>query len=163
MARSERLDEASLNRVIRNVNQDAIVRLLNKCYDSPMQFIDQKVEVRFLPCDDQSAYILYKGQHCPLRLTNRVANGKTRRQTALSIDYAKEGRMFTEYYVLSFIPFDKQNMKEQDSFRSKDHREMLSRLEYLKAVRGIGIFTARPGMEKIYTPRCFINGLNPNQ
>lgn len=56
-----------------------------------MQFIGQKVEVRFIPGDPESAYILYGGQHYPLRLTDRVANGKTKRQTALSIDYAKEG------------------------------------------------------------------------
>ena len=44
-----------------------------------------------VPGDPESAYILYGGQHYPLRLTDRVANGKTKRQTALSIDYAKEG------------------------------------------------------------------------
>ena len=71
--------------------------------------------------------------------------------------------MFTDYYGLSFNPFDKQNVKERDAFRSKDHREMLSRLEYLKTVRGIGVFTARPGMGKTYALRCFMNGLNPNQ
>jgi len=71
--------------------------------------------------------------------------------------------MFTDYYGLSFNPFDKQNVKERDAFRSKDHREMLSRLEYLKGIRGIGVFTARPGMGKTYALRCFMNGLNPNQ
>ena len=54
-----------------------------------MQFIGQKVEVRFLPGDTQSAYILYGGQHYPLRLTDRVTNGRTKRLDALSIDYAK--------------------------------------------------------------------------
>ena len=88
----EWLDEAFHNRVIRSVNRDATVHLLNTCYDAPMQFIGQKVEVRFLPGDTQSAYILYGGQHYPLRLTDRVANGRTKRQTALFIDYAKEGR-----------------------------------------------------------------------
>lgn len=71
--------------------------------------------------------------------------------------------MFTDYYGLSFNPFDKQNTKEKDAFRSRDHKEMLSRLEYLKTVRGIGIFTARPGMGKTYALRCFMKGLNPNQ
>lgn len=71
--------------------------------------------------------------------------------------------MFTDYYGLSFNPFDKQNIKERDAFHSKDHKEMLSRLEYLKTVRGIGVFTARPGMGKTYALRCFMNGLNPNQ
>lgn len=40
---------------------------------------------------------------------------------------------------------------------------MLSRLDYLKNVRGIGAFTARPRMGKTYALRCFMNGLNPNQ
>ena len=88
----EWLDEAFHNRVIRNVNRDATIRLLNECYDAPMQFIGQKVEVRFLPGDTGSAYILYGGQHYPLRLTDRVANGRTKRQTALAIDYGKEGQ-----------------------------------------------------------------------
>lgn len=71
--------------------------------------------------------------------------------------------MFTDYYGLSYNPFDKQNVKERDAFRSQDHRQMLSRLDYLKNVRGIGVFTARPGMGKTYALRCFMNGLNPNQ
>ena len=88
----EWLEEAFQNRVVRSVNRDATVRLLNECYDAPMQFIGQKVEVRFLPGDTDSAYILYGGRHYCLRLTDRVANGRTKRQAALSIDYAKEGR-----------------------------------------------------------------------
>jgi len=71
--------------------------------------------------------------------------------------------MFTDYYGLSFNPFDKQCIKERDAFRSQDHRQMQSRLEYLKGVRGIGVFTARPGMGKTYALRCFMNSLNPNQ
>ena len=71
--------------------------------------------------------------------------------------------MFTDYYGLSFNPFDKQCIKERDAFRSQDHRQMQSRLDYLKTVRGIGVFTARPGMGKTYALRCFMNGLNSNQ
>ena len=71
--------------------------------------------------------------------------------------------MFTDYYGLSYNPFDKQCMKEKDAFSSKDHLQMQSRLEYLKDVRGIGVFTARPGMGKTFALRCFMRGLNPNQ
>lgn len=71
--------------------------------------------------------------------------------------------MFTDYYGLSFNPFDKQCMKEKDAFSSKDHRQMQSRLEYLKDVWGIGVFTARPGMGKTFALRCFMRSLNPNQ
>jgi type II secretory pathway predicted ATPase ExeA len=39
---------------------------------------------------------------------------------------------------------------------------MLSRLEYLKNTRGIGLFTAAPGMGKTFALRCFSQSLNPN-
>lgn len=69
---------------------------------------------------------------------------------------------FTSYYGLTCNPFDKQSLKERDHFESGDFREMSSRLNYLKDVRGIGVFTARPGMGKTYVLRCFAAGLNPN-
>lgn len=70
--------------------------------------------------------------------------------------------MSNSYYGLSFNPFDKQQMKEKDHFISHDFKEMTSRLEYLKDVRGIGVFTARPGMGKSFALRCFAKSLNPN-
>ncbi len=69
---------------------------------------------------------------------------------------------FTDYYGLSCTPFDKSALKEKDHFESSDFREMTSRLNYLKDVRGVGVFTARPGMGKTYVLRCFAAGLNPN-
>lgn len=69
----------------------------------------------------------------------------------------------SSFYGLSSNPFDKQQLKEQDCFRSRDFNEMLSRLNHLKEVRGIGLFTARPGMGKSYALRCFAKELNPNQ
>lgn len=70
--------------------------------------------------------------------------------------------MFNDYYGLSFNPFDKQCLSEKDHFQSTDFNEMTARLNYLKEVRGIGIFTARPGMGKSYALRCFSKNLNPN-
>ena len=70
--------------------------------------------------------------------------------------------MFCSYYGLSFNPFDKQMAREKDRFLSRDISEMLSRLDYLKDTRGIGLFTARPGMGKSFGLRCFAKGLNPN-
>ena len=69
---------------------------------------------------------------------------------------------FTAYYGLTCNPFDKQSLKERDHFESSDFKEMTSRLNYLKDVRGIGVFTARPGMGKTFVLRCFAAGLNPN-
>ena len=69
--------------------------------------------------------------------------------------------MLGSYYGLSFNPFDKQNAREKDRFLSKDISEMTSRLDYLKDTRGIGLFTARPGMGKSFALRCFAKCLNP--
>lgn len=70
--------------------------------------------------------------------------------------------MFKSYYHLSCNPFDKQNLNEKDFFESKDHKEMRNRLNYLKDIRGVGVFTARPGMGKSYSLRCFASSLNTN-
>lgn len=43
--------------------------------------------------------------------------------------------MYTDFYGLSFNPFDKQMVKEKDAFESEDFREMTARLEYLKEIR----------------------------
>jgi hypothetical protein len=86
----EWLEECFHNRVIRRVNRDATVHFDSTVYDAPMQFIGQKMEVRYLPGDTQSAYILYGNEHYPLRLTDRVANGKTKRAAAVQIDYGRE-------------------------------------------------------------------------
>lgn len=70
--------------------------------------------------------------------------------------------MFNDHYALAFNPFDKQQVKECDRFESQDFKEMSSRLDYLKDTRGIGLFTASPGMGKTYCLRCFAKELNPN-
>lgn len=69
--------------------------------------------------------------------------------------------MFKAFYGLSFNPFDKA-LPENHAFHSRDHEQMLSRLDYLKNTRGIGLFTAPPGMGKTYALRCFAKNLNPN-
>lgn len=69
--------------------------------------------------------------------------------------------MFRSFYGLTFNPFDK-SIPENHAFNSRDHQQMLSRLDYLKNVRGIGLFTAPPGMGKTYALRCFAKNLNPN-
>lgn len=70
--------------------------------------------------------------------------------------------MPNSFYGMTFNPFDKQQLKEKDFFESNDFRQMTERLNYLKDVRGIGVFTARPGMGKSYALRCFSKSLNPN-
>ena len=78
----EWLEESFLNRVTRKVRKDATV---------PMQFISQKVEIRYLPDDMDSAFILYEGEHFPIRATDKNENCRTKRETAIPVDYAKIG------------------------------------------------------------------------
>ncbi len=65
------------------------------------------------------------------------------------------------YYGLSSNPFDKQYVREKERFLSTDLKKMTARLDYLKEARGIGVFTASPGMGKSFALRCFAAGLNP--
>lgn len=57
---------------------------------------------------------------------------------------------------------NKANRKDWDHFIFKDFTEMTSRLDYLKDIRGINVFTARPGMGKSYCLRCLAKSLNPS-
>ena len=87
----EWLDECFLNRVYRKVRKDATVSIDSKAYDVPMQFIGAKVEIRFIPSDMSSAFILYDGSHFPIRLTDRNENCHTKRSNLPSISYAHLG------------------------------------------------------------------------
>ena len=69
---------------------------------------------------------------------------------------------FTSYYGLRFNPFDKQELQVKDQFCSHDFEAVQGRLNYLKEVRGIAVFTSRPGMGKTFALRSFAQSLNPN-
>jgi type II secretory pathway predicted ATPase ExeA len=66
------------------------------------------------------------------------------------------------FYGLSTNPFDKHSMRVEDFFESNDYREMTGCLNFLKDVKGIGVFTASPGMGKSFALRCFHKSLNTN-
>lgn len=87
----EWLEECFLNRITRKVNKDATVSIDKVSYDVPMQFISSKVEIRFLPDDMSSAFILYEGEHYPIRPTDKQENCRTKRCNAPAIDYSKIG------------------------------------------------------------------------
>lgn len=88
----EWLDECFLNRITRKVNKDATVSIDKVSYDVPMQFIGAKVEIRFLPDDmASSAFILYEGEHFPIRPTDKNENCRTKRNNTPAIDYSKMG------------------------------------------------------------------------
>jgi putative transposase len=85
----EWMDECFMNRVTRKVNLDSTISIDSIYYDVPMQFIRSKVEIRYLPDKMQDAYILFEGKHYPIRKSNRVENGRTKRENLHAIDYSK--------------------------------------------------------------------------
>jgi type II secretory pathway predicted ATPase ExeA len=70
--------------------------------------------------------------------------------------------MSNTFYGLSCNPFDKNFLKAQNCFISNDYRQMIDRLNFLKDVNGVGVFTAPPGMGKSFALRCFSKALNTN-
>lgn len=73
------LDECFLHRVKRKVRNDATVSIRKNSYDVPMEFIRATVEIRYVPGDYGSAFIFYNNKRYPIRLTDKVANSKTKR------------------------------------------------------------------------------------
>ena len=66
------------------------------------------------------------------------------------------------YYGLRYNPFEKENANKGNAFPSRDFQEVSGRLNSLTASRGIGVFTASPGVGKTMAIRCFMEDLNPN-
>ena len=85
------LEDCFYNRITRKVRKDSTVTIDNVCYDVPMQFISAKVDIRYLPDDMTSAYILSDGGKFPIRQTNRNENCHTKRNNLPGIDYSKMG------------------------------------------------------------------------
>jgi len=50
-----------------------------------------KVEIRYLPDDMDSAFILYEGERFPIRATDKNENCRTKRENNLPVDYTKIG------------------------------------------------------------------------
>lgn len=70
--------------------------------------------------------------------------------------------MINEFYGVRCNPFAKNAQTEKNAFVSADHEQMIQRLEYLKTVGSIGVFTAQPGMGKTFALRCFFAAQKPN-
>jgi transposase InsO family protein len=87
----EWLDDCFYNRITRKVRKDSTVSIDSVCYDVPMQFISAKVDIRYLPDDMSTAYILFDDHKFPIRMTNRNENCHTKRKNLPSIDYSKAG------------------------------------------------------------------------
>ena len=87
----EWLDECFMNRERRKVRNDATLSVQNTQFDAPMQFIRQTVEVRFLPDRLSDAYIFENGTRYPLKLTDKNANSRAKREDWPKVDYSKGG------------------------------------------------------------------------
>lgn len=67
--------------------------------------------------------------------------------------------MYTSFFGMNCNPF----LKEDSSkyiFKSNDYIQVLSRLNYIKDIKGIALFYGEIGFGKTYAVRAFINSLN---
>ena len=85
------LHECFMNRIKRKVRLDSTIFIDKISYDVPMQFIRATVVIYFLPDKMEDAYILFEDEKFPIRKTNRIENGKTKRNNEHAIDYSKLG------------------------------------------------------------------------
>jgi transposase InsO family protein len=85
----EWLEECFLNREWRKVRKDSTVSIASVSYDVPMQFIGMKVEIRFVPDNMDTAFILYEGSRFPIRKTDRNENSRTKRNNPPVIQYSR--------------------------------------------------------------------------
>lgn len=69
--------------------------------------------------------------------------------------------MYRAYWGMEFNPFDKE-IAEKQFYKNHDFNEMTKRLEYLKNVKGIGLFTGLAGTGKTACCRAFVSSLNPS-
>lgn len=69
--------------------------------------------------------------------------------------------MFKTFWNMEFNPFDK-SLNTKYHFQSNDFKEATSRLEHLKSIKGIGLFTGSSGSGKTFSLRYFSNSLNQN-
>lgn len=88
---AEWLDNCFMNRITRKVRSDSTLSFFKTQFDAPVQFIGQKVEVRFLPDRLEDAFIWDMGIRFPLKITDKVANGKAKREKWPTIDYSQGG------------------------------------------------------------------------
>jgi len=69
--------------------------------------------------------------------------------------------MFTTYWEMQFNPFAKE-MSTGHFFESEDFTQATARLNHLREVKGIGLFTGYPGTGKTSTIKMFMDAQNPS-
>lgn len=69
--------------------------------------------------------------------------------------------MFKTYYGLTFDPFEKE-VEIKNFYKSHEFNQALSRLEFLKSTKGMGVITGEPGTGKSSLIRYYTSSLNSN-
>lgn len=69
--------------------------------------------------------------------------------------------MYKMHWGMEFNPFSKK-LNIKDCFKSDDFTQATARLEHLKTIKGLGLFTGLSGTGKTFTLRCFVESLNSN-
>lgn len=79
---ASRLDDVFLHETTRKVNGDSTVLIENQLFDVPSVYIGIRVIVRYNPRTLEGTYLYDVSQKkkVPLKRTNRIENGKTRRE-----------------------------------------------------------------------------------
>lgn len=67
--------------------------------------------------------------------------------------------MYTSFYGMTYNPFIKEETYKYP-LETEDYKETINRLNYIKDIRGIGVFYGNNGLGKTYTIKSFINSLN---
>lgn len=71
--------------------------------------------------------------------------------------------MYKNYWEMEYNPFQpKNNLKETNTFESKDFINAKKRLEHLNKLGGIGLLTGISGTGKTYALKEFADNLNPS-
>ncbi len=85
---SELLGTHFLHRVTRKVNNDSTIQLDSKYFEVPQKFIGQRLNIRYLPCNTDKAFIFNQDNVLidTIYSLKRVDNSKVRRNV---IDYSK--------------------------------------------------------------------------
>lgn len=66
---------------------------------------------------------------------------------------------YLSYYGLDKNIFQKE-ISVKEAYESESYKNMMGRLEYVKEINGIGLFTGSSGVGKTYITRCFVSSLN---
>lgn len=73
--------------------------------------------------------------------------------------------MYKSYWSMEYNPFKKDNERrssKKEVYKSTDYKNAIGRLEHLKKVGGIGLFSGLSGTGKTYALKTFVDDLNPN-